>query len=148
MLRRVAAPGTPRFAAREQLRRRERRAEELLCIAEDADVGGGKGVRMMQAAERDVLRGPLADAGDGAQAGDALLQRAGGFEDLRMSDGCARERGERGSASGGHAERAEVGGRELLCGGKGVGEGGVAERDRLGRRARPALQRARARLRR
>ena len=87
MLRCVAAPGTPRFAAREQLRRRELCAEELLCIAQDADIGSGKGVRMMEAAECDVLRGPFADAGNGAQAGDALLQRAGGFEDLRMRQG-------------------------------------------------------------
>ena len=134
MLGCVSAPGTPRFAACEQLRRRELRAEELLCIAEDADVGGGESVRMMQAAECDVLRGPLADAGDGTQAGDALLQGAGGFEDFRMSYGCASERGECGSARGRHTERAEVGGCKLLCGGEGMGEGGVCQRDWPGRK--------------
>ena len=92
MLRCVAAPGTPLFTACEQLRGRERLAEEMLRVAKDADVGGGKGVGMMQAAERDVLRGPLADAGNGAQAGDAFLQRVGGFKEIGLGDGGTRKR--------------------------------------------------------
>ena len=94
----------------------------------------GKGVGMMQPAERDVLRGPFADAGDGSQAGDALLQRV---RRLRRDSGWAMAArasdGERGAAGGGHAECAEVGGGELLRGGKGVGENGVAEREGSGR---------------
>ena len=130
MLRCVTAPWTPLFAAREQLSGREQLAEEMLRIAKDADVGRGKGVRVMEAAKRDVLRGPLADAGDGAQAGDALFERAGGFEEIRLGDGRAREGNEGGTARGGHAEGAEVGCGELLRRGKGVGEGCVAERER------------------
>src|SRR4051812_16415899 len=127
----IAAPRTPRFAAREQLRGRESLAEEPLGVAEDADVGGGKGVRMMKATERDVLRGPLTDARDGTEAADALFQRAGGLEDLWMSGGCARKRDERGPACCGHTESSQVSGRELLCVRKSVGEDGVSERDWL-----------------
>src|SRR6185437_2162455 len=131
MLRCVAAPGTPLLAARQQLRGRKRRAEYLLCVAQDADVGGGKSVGMMQAAERDVLRGPFADAGNGAQTVDALLQRVREIKEVGLGYGGAGERLERGTARGGHAQRTEVGRGELLRGGKGMGEGGIALCDGL-----------------
>ena len=126
----VTAPGTPLFATREQLCGRERLAEEMLRIAKDADVGRGEGVGVMEAAKRDVLRGPLADAGDGAQAGDALFERAGGFKEIGLGDGCTREGNEGGATRGGHAEGAEVGCSKLLRRGKGVSERCVAQRER------------------
>ena len=123
MLRSVAAPGTPLLAACEQLRGRERVAEEMLRVAKDADVGCGKGVGMMKAAERDVLRGPFADAGDGAEADDALFERAGDFEEIRLIDGCARKGDEVARRAAGIPRAAEVGRKRPACGsGKGVGE--------------------------
>jgi hypothetical protein len=80
MLGCIAAPGTPLLAAREKLGGREPLAEEMFRVAQNADIGGGKGIRMMQAAECDVLCGPLADAGNGTQTRDALFQRVGSFE--------------------------------------------------------------------
>src|SRR6185437_15692074 len=107
MLRCVAAPGTPLLAARQQLRGRKRRAEYLLRVAQDADVGGGKGVGMMQAAERDVLRGPLADAGNGAETVDALLQRVREIKEVGPGYGGAGERLQGIAARGGHTQQAE-----------------------------------------
>ena len=122
MLRCVAAPGTPLLAAREQLRGREQLAEEMLRIAKDADVGGGEGIGMMKAAKRDVLRGPFADTGDGAQAGDALFERAGGFKEIGLCDGCAREGNERGTAAAGMPSLLRSAAASCFGSGKGVGE--------------------------
>ena len=134
MLRSVAAPGTPLLAACEELRRRERVAKEMLRVAKNADVGCGKSVGVMQAAERDVLRRPFADARDGAEANDALLERVGDFEEIRLVDGSARKGDDGGAARSGHPEHAEVGRKDLLRSGKGVGECGIAEGERLGRK--------------
>src|SRR5688572_19243455 len=68
----VRAPGPPRLRPRQQVRRRRPRARAVGGAAQQADVARGERVRLAQRADRDVLRGPLADAADGAQARDRL----------------------------------------------------------------------------
>ena len=82
--------------------------------AQQADVARRERVRLAQRADRDVLRGPLADAADGAQARDRLFDRPERAEELRIRHGGLGERDERRAARAGHAERPQVRGRHPL----------------------------------
>ena len=138
MLRGVGAPRPPGLGAGEQLGRGRPRAVDRGERAQQADVGGGKGVGLAQRAQRDVLRRPFADRrGSARSRAIALSSVAERPEELRI--GARPPRPARCSAArarAGHAERREIAPRPARSGvGKDAGQAADA-RDGLRRSAR------------
>src|SRR4051812_10502143 len=65
MLGGVSAPGPPRLGAPQEIGGRRPRAVTTRGASQQADVTGGKGIALAQRTQRDVLRRPFANAGDG-----------------------------------------------------------------------------------
>ena len=80
----VGAPGPPGFGAGRKFGRRGPLAGLVGESSHQANVGGWEGVGLTQFAHGDVLRGPFADARQGLQRGDGVLERALGAEDQRI----------------------------------------------------------------
>jgi hypothetical protein len=76
----IGAPGAPALRPLEQLTRRRPAALLVGQGAQQADIGGRKGVALAQAAHGDVLRRPFADAGQVSQLDDRILEGASRVE--------------------------------------------------------------------
>ena len=105
VLGRIGAPRPPGLGAPEQVRGRRPRARGAASRPGAARRRWPEGVGLAQRAQRDVLRRPLADAADGAQAGDRLLDGPERAEEVGVGDRRLGERHERRAPRRGHAER-------------------------------------------
>ncbi len=125
MLCGVGAPRPPGFGAGEEVGGGGAGAVDQGGAAEQADVGCRESVHLADGTEGDVLRGPLADAADGAEAGDGFIDGPEGAEEVGVGDGGFGECLQGGLARGGHAEAEGLCGGDAFGGGEDVGEGGM-----------------------
>jgi len=86
MLGCVGSPRAPGLGAVEKAGGCRADAVEYGSPAEQADVRCGEGVHLADGAESDVLGGPFADAADGAEACDGLVDGSERAEEIGVGD--------------------------------------------------------------
>ena len=79
MLCRVSSPWPPHLGPAKQLRRIHCNSIQAGSPAKDSNIGRGKGICFAEGAERDVLGGPVSNAGNSSKPGDDFFARTGRF---------------------------------------------------------------------
>lgn len=76
--------------------------------AQQSEIGGRESVRLAKLAHGDILRGPFANAADGAQPFDRLIEVPRRLEEMRIGQGRSGHGRQRGSAGARHSKRRQI----------------------------------------